>query len=361
MKVLLTGHNGYVGSVMSRMLIAAKHDVTGLDTFLFEECSFGLPARDLPALRLDVRDVTAEHLFGFDAVIHLAALCNDPLGNMNPEHTYEINHRATVRPAPAAKAAGVPRFLFASSCSLYGLATDGFLQEDAPFNPVTPYGRSKILAEQDLATLADDDFSPTYLRNATAFGVSPRLRNDIVLNNLVGHACTSGRIRIMSDGSPWRPLVHVEDFSRAFIAVLEAPRERVHDEAFNVGQTSENYRVRELAEMVLSVVPESSVEFAEGGGPDPRNYRVDCSKIAETLPAFRPQRTARSGVEELYAAFLAHRLTADEFAGHRYLRIKNIQRLQAEGRLGDDLRWLGTQAPAARAATAAATAAAAAV
>jgi nucleoside-diphosphate-sugar epimerase len=340
MKVLLSGHNGYVGSVMSRMLAAAGHEVTGLDTYLYEDCTFGPETPDIEALRLDIRDVTPEHLFGFDAVIHLAALCNDPLGNMNPEHTYDINHHAAVRLARAAKAARVPRFLFASSCSLYGLATDGFLQEDAPFNPITPYGHSKILVEQDLAKLADDDFSPTYLRNATAYGVSPRLRNDIVVNNLVGHAITSGKIRIMSDGSPWRPLVHVEDFSRAFIAALEAPREKVHDEAFNVGQTSENYRVRDLADLVLSVVPGSSVEYAEGGGPDPRNYRVDCSKLAETLPAYRPQWTVPRGVAELSAAFQQHHLSAEEFAGHRYLRIKNIQRLQSEGRLGEDLRWV---------------------
>lgn len=340
MRVLLTGHNGYIGSVMGRMLTASGHQVIGLDTYLYEECTFGPSAPDLPSLRMDIRDVRPEHLIAFDAVIHLAALCNDPLGNMNPEHTYEINHRAVLRLACAAKAAGVPRFLFASSCSLYGVATDGFLQEDAPFNPVTPYGHSKILAEQDLSRLADDDFSPTYLRNATVHGVSPRLRNDIVVNNLVGFACTSGKIRILSDGSPWRPLVHIEDFSRAFIAALEAPREKVHNEAFNVGQTSENYRVSELADIVLSVVPGSSVEYAAGGGPDPRNYRVDCSKIAATLPAFQPQWTVRRGVEELYDAFCRYSLTAEEFAGYRYLRIKNIQRLQAAGRLGEDLRWL---------------------
>jgi len=340
MRVLLTGHNGYVGSVMSRMVRAAGHKVVGLDTYLFEDCTFGPEGPDLESLRMDIRDVSEDDLVGFDAVIHLAALCNDPLGNMNPEFTYAINHGASVRLACLAKAAGVPRFLFASSCSLYGLGSDGFLQEDAPFNPITPYGHSKILVEQDLARLADDDFSPTYMRNATAFGVSPRLRNDIVVNNLVGHAFTSGKILIQSDGTPWRPLVHVEDFSRAFVAVLEAPREKVHNEAFNVGRTSENYRVRDLAEMVLGAVPGSTVEYAPGGGPDPRNYRVDCSKLAETLPAFQPQWTVRKGVEELHAAFQRNQLTAAEFAGHRYLRIKNIQRLQREGRLGDDMRWV---------------------
>lgn len=346
MKVLLTGHHGYVGSVMSRMVRRAGHEVHGLDTYLFEGCTFGPEVPDLPSLRKDIRDVTAEDLTGFDAVIHLAALCNDPLGNMNPEHTYEINHHASVRLARAAKAAGVSRFLFASSCSLYGCGTDGFLQEDAPFNPVTPYGHSKILVEQSLAKLADDDFSPTYMRNATAYGVSHRLRNDIVVNNLVGHAITTGKILIQSDGTPWRPLVHVEDFSRAFLAALEAPRELVHDQAFNIGQTAENHRVRDLADMVLSAVPGSSVEYAPGANADPRNYRVDCSKLAETLPAFQPQWTVRKGVQELTTAFQKEGMTEEIFYGPRYLRLKHIRRLQTQGRLGENMRWIpGVQAP----------------
>lgn len=341
MKVLLTGHDGYIGFVMSRLLREAGHAVVGMDSFLFEACAFGdqPPAGD--SLRMDVRDVRREDLEGFDAVIHLAALCNDPLGNLDPRLTYDINHRASVRLAELAKAAGVSRFLFASSCSLYGVAGDDLLQEDASFHPITPYGESKVRVEQDLAPLADDDFSPTFLRNATAYGVSPRLRTDVVINNLVAAAYTTGEIRIQSDGTPWRPLVHVEDFSRAFLAVLEAPRERIHNQAFNVGRTEENYRVSELAEMVREVVPGSRILYAPDGGPDPRSYRVDCGKLASTLPAFRPQWTARRGIEELYAAYRRVGLPGLDDERHPYLRIRHIQRLQREGRLDTAMRWIG--------------------
>jgi len=234
----------------------------------------------------------------------------------------------------------VERFLFSSSCSLYGAAGDDFLDETADWNPVTPYGRSKLLAEPDITQLADDDFSPTYLRSSTAYGVSRRLRGDLVVNNLAGLAFTTGAVLIMSDGTPWRPLVHIEDISRAFLAVLEAPREVVHDQAFNVGRTEENYRIRAVADIVESVIPESRVTYAEGGGPDKRCYRVNCDKISETLPAFDPQWTVRRGVEELYSAFLREGLAADEFTSSRYLRIKHVKELQESGALDEDLRWI---------------------
>jgi nucleoside-diphosphate-sugar epimerase len=348
MKVLVTGHNGYIGSVMVRVLADAGHDIYGLDSYLFEHCTFGGDQPDVPARRVDLRDVQASDLQGFDAVIHLAAISNDPLGNLNPQGTYDINHLASVRLAEKAREAGVQRFLFASSCSTYGLSgSDDLLTESATFNPITPYGESKVLVERDVTKLATTDFSPVFLRNATAYGVSPRLRADIVVNNLVGRAFTTGEIRIESDGTPWRPLVHIEDISRAFLAVLEAPREIIHNQPFNVGQSTENYRISEIADMVLAVVPGSRVTYAEGGGPDPRCYRVDCSRIAAVLPAFKPKWTVPDGVRELYEAYRAHGLTYDEFVGEgsRYLRIRHIQRLQKAGRLTDDLRWT-TSAPA---------------
>jgi nucleoside-diphosphate-sugar epimerase len=340
MKVLLTGHNGYIGSVMSPMLLAAGHEVIGLDNYLFEGCTLGQEVPDIPSLRMDLRDVEVGHLEGFDAVIHLAALSNDPLGSLSPNCTYEINHHASVRLARAAKEAGVSRYVYASSCSLYGVAGDELLKEDAAFNPITPYGISKVRVEQDVAKLADSSFSPTFMRNATAYGFSPRLRADVVVNNLVGFAYTTKEVLIQSDGTPWRPLVHVEDISSAFLAVLEAGRERIHNQAFNVGRTEENYRVSQLADIVKQVVPGSTIRYAQGGGPDPRCYKVDCSKLAATLPEFKPQWNVRRGMEQLYAAFRQHGLCEAEFLGSKYLRIKRIRESQSEGRLDANLRWL---------------------
>ena len=339
MRVLVTGHNGYIGSVLVPMLDRGGHEVVGLDSDLFAACTFGPEAPEVESMQTDVRDIQSADLIGFDAVIHLAAVCNDPVGDLNPQATYEINHLASVHIAESAKDAGVTRFLFSSSCSLYGKAGEQMLDEGAGFAPVTPYGRSKVLAEQGISSLADDSFSPTYLRNATAYGDSPRLRVDVVVNNLVGYAHTTGEVLIQSDGTPWRPLVHVEDIAAAFLSVLAAPRQLVHDEAFNVGASAENYRIRDLAEIVEEVVPGARASFATGGGPDERSYRVDCSKIARVLPGFAPQWTVRRGVKQLCDAYARNGLTFEDFTGTRYLRINRIRELQEAGQLDDELRW----------------------
>ncbi|MGB6032655.1 MAG: SDR family oxidoreductase [Bacteroidota bacterium] len=339
MRVLLTGHKGYIGTVMVPMLHDAGHEVVGLDTDLYEASTFGEGMVSIPELKKDIRDVRLDDVRGFDAVFHLAGLSNDPLGNLNPDLTYEINHLASVHLARLSKEAGVPRFVFSSSCSNYGAGGEDLLNEESAFNPVTPYGVSKVRVEQDVAKLADDGFSPTFLRNATAYGVSPRLRFDLVLNNLVAWAFTTGKVFIKSDGTPWRPIVHIADISRAFIATLYAQREVVHNQAYNVGRNADNYRIRELGDIVKETVPGCTIEYARDAGPDKRCYRVDSSKIANTLPQFQPQWDARKGARELYDAYRKIGLQLDDFEGPKYKRIDHIKQLMSSGRLGSDLRW----------------------
>ena len=339
MRVLVTGHKGYIGTIMVPMLQKAGHDVAGIDSDLYEQCTYGEAFEEIDNLKKDIRKVEKSDLEGFDAIIHLAGLSNDPLGDLNPELTLEINHKASVQLARMAKEVGVERFLFSSSCSNYGAAGENLIDETGEFNPVTPYGISKVKVEQDVAKLGDDKFCPIFFRSATAYGVSPRLRFDLVLNNLVAWAYTTGKVHIKSDGTPWRPIVHIEDISRAFTAALTAPRDVVFNEAFNVGVLDENYRVRELADIVKETVPNCEIEYAKDAGPDKRCYRVDCSKLPRMIPEFKPQWTARKGAQELYETFKNTDLTLEDFEGPKYKRISHIRKLIDEGKLDNSLFW----------------------
>ncbi len=337
-RVLVTGHLGYIGSVLTPLLDKVGHDVCGLDSGLFENCLLGDAPPSVPTLAKDIRDVTCADLEGIDAVVHLAAISNDPLGDLNPNTTHDINHRAVVTLARAAKQAGVERFVQSSSCSLYGAHGNDLIDESASFLPVTPYGESKVMAERDVSALASDDFSPTFLRNATVYGVSPRLRGDLVVNNLTGFAVTTHQVFLKSDGLSWRPLLHVEDLSRAVIACLAAPRDKVHNEAYNVGATDENYQIRDVAELVHELVDASEIAFADAAGPDLRNYRVNCDKLGDEL-GFSCEWTVRRGIEELRDAFIAEQLTIDQLEGSRFMRVARVRRLIDAGDLGADLRW----------------------
>jgi len=338
-RVLVTGHRGYIGATLVPMLLERGHDVHGLDSGLFDGCDYGGSLVDVPWTRKDVRDITEEDVDGFDAVIHLAALSNDPLGDLDPDITFDINHRGAVRAATMAKRAGVPRFLHSSTCSLYGAHGDDYIDETAEFHPVTPYGEAKVLAEGEIRALADDDFSPVFLRNATAYGFSCRLRGDLVVNNLTAYAVATGAVMMKSQGLAWRPLVHIDDIARAFIVLLEADRDRVHLQALNIGRTTENYRVREVAEMVGEEVPGSTVTFADGAFVDTRNYRVNCDRILELFPEYEPTWTVRDGVRQLYRAYTEHGLDADLLHSGVLTRIAHVRGMLESGRLQPDLRW----------------------
>ena len=344
MKVLVTGHKGYIGSVLVPMLLERGHEVRGLDSDLFADCTYHGQLTTVPEHGADTRDAPREVLAGVDAVIHLAGLSNDPLGDYDPSLTDEINHRASVRLAGLARSMKVNRFLFASSCSVYGASGDEFLDERAPFRPVTPYGESKMNVEAEVSKLADDDFSPVFLRASTAYGMSPRIRFDLVVNNLVAWAYTTGEVYLKSDGSPWRPIVHVEDVALAYIAALEAPRHAIHKAAFNVGSTTENYQIREIADLVRQVVPGSRISFASDAAPDKRCYRVDCNHIARSLHAFKPQWTARRGIEQLYDTFNRVGLKLEDFEGERFKRIAHVKKLIDDGVIARDLRRVAPSA-----------------
>jgi nucleoside-diphosphate-sugar epimerase len=338
-RILVTGNNGYIGSVMAPWLKRAGYDVVGLDTYYFLDCTLVPDLAEIPTIRKDLREIEASDLRSFEAVVHLAALSNDPIGNLNESWTREINLEGSIRLAEMAKRAGVRRFVFSSSCIMYGMSEAALVNEESPLAPQTEYARSKVEAEMAIQDLADDRFSPTFCRNGTVYGLSPRMRFDTVLNNLMGIAFTTGRVEIHSDGTPWRPVVHVEDVSRAFQAVLEAPLEDIHNQAFNTGADELNHQVRELGEIVAETVPNCELVFVPQPGADQRTYKADFAKFKRTFPNFEFRWTARAGARELYEAFKATGLTHADFTDDRFTRLKWLRRLLDQQHLDGSLHW----------------------
>lgn len=342
MRVLMTGHRGYLGSVMAPRLAAAGHEIVGMDNGLFDDCTLVPDDGGIPSVRRDIRDVTADDLSGFDAVIHLAALSNDPIGNLNDAWTEDINFHASVRLAELAKAGSVPRFLFSSSCIMYGMSEAAVVSEDAPLDPKTEYARSKVKAERKIADIAVDGFSPTFLRNGTVYGLSPRMRFDTVLNDLVGSAVTKGKVVLNGDGRPWRPVIHVEDVAAAFQAVLEAPAEKVHNEAFNTGSDALNHQVLELAELTVEAVPGAELEVLARPSADQRTYKADFGKFRRTFPDFEWRWSVAEGARDLTERLVDAGLTREDFEGRRFVRLRWLRHLLESGRLDDQLRWAAT-------------------
>lgn len=339
MKILVTGTEGYLGSLLAPLLMERGHDVIGVDTGYYKAgWLYNATDRAPQTLSKDIRQLQIEDFQGVEAVVHMAELSNDPAGQLAPHITYEINHQGSLHIARLAKAAGVERFVYTSSCSVYGLTSEDFVDETSPVNPQTAYAMCKTLVERDVRPMADDRFSPTFLRNATAYGASPRMRFDIVLNNLAGHAWTSGEIKMTSDGTPWRPLVHALDIAKAIICTLEAPRDVVHDQIFNVGDTAHNYQVRQVAQVVAEAFPGCQLSFGNSDG-DNRSYRVSFEKINHMLPGFACEWDARRGAQQLYEVFKAIDMEAETFSFRGFTRLKQLQYLLATQQLNTAFFW----------------------